>query len=123
MARPEPRGNTPRGPPRTCRRFALSPADLGVEAAEGREGAAPCNRGGRRWLVVTRHAVPPRHSDDLVVFGGKPRGEMPTYKTRSPGDGDLHRLLRFFARKAICVGHTALRKSPTVLASVSAWRQ
>lgn len=62
-----------------------------------------------------------RDEDHLVPLPGELPGEMPSHEAGAARDRDLHaRALRAAPRRwAIWVGHTALKKSPSTLASRS----
>src|SRR5713226_10172106 len=98
----------------------------GVASGEGffqnRLAGKICGHKVRAWAMnqacisVCVCAMASRQQNQLVTFRGEFSRQMPAYKSRSACDCDFHEAsLRFKrCRRTICVGHTALRKSPTV---------
>jgi len=110
--------------------FAIDPRAMGDGCAalersrqEGWVGEIPGDEANMR--VPANGFVPSigaaRDEDHLVPLRREPPGEMPTHEAGATGDRDLHaRALRATPRRrAIWVGHTALKKSPSTLASRS----
>src|SRR5438093_3622651 len=105
-------------------RDCLAAAEGRRQRAEIRDVGADERDAGRtaRTRVAAVHAT--RNHHDLVSLVDECRRQVTTHETGAAGDHDPHRLPPRAARRrrAICVGQTALRKSPSALARLSGSR-